>query len=113
MRAGWMRHRVTVQKAQRSQGTHGEERIAWQDVGTFWASVEPIRGREKLDPEHVFADTTTRIRMRFYPTQEIVPQMRVVWKSLPAVHTYDVQSVIRPLERNVEQILMCREVLDE
>lgn len=105
MRAGRLRHRVTIQEKSVTRDDYGAETITWTDVATVWASVEPLRGDEFLAMDRRGADVTTRIVMRYY--DGVAPEMRVSWGS----HTYDVRSVIDVEERHRELQLMCREVL--
>jgi SPP1 family predicted phage head-tail adaptor len=106
MRAGKLRHRVTIQEDQgTTQDSLGQEIEDWQDVATVWAAVEPLQGREFLEAKQLQAEVTTRIRIRY--RSGIEPEMRVVWGS----HTYDVVSVVELESRRQEIELMCREVL--
>jgi len=105
MQAGELRHRVTIQSKVVTQNTYGEEELAWSDVATGWAAVEPLAGREYLEAKQVQADVTTRIRMRYRGS--IRPEMRAVWGS----HIYDILEVIQPDGRPIALHLMCREML--
>jgi SPP1 family predicted phage head-tail adaptor len=106
MRAGKLRHRVTIQEDQgTTQDSLGQEIEDWQDVATVWAAVEPLQGREFLEAKQLQAEVTTRIRIRY--RSGIEPEMRVVWGD----HTYDVISVIETESRRREIELMCMEVL--
>lgn len=107
MNIGWLRHRLTIQeKGSITLTTLGEEEITWTDVGTYWASVEPLRGREYLARQVETAEITTRIRLR-YPGTDITPEMRAQCNG----HTYNIRQVINVLERDKMVELMCTEVL--
>ena len=103
MRAGELRHRVTIQQKSVTRNTFGEEVVTWQDVATVWAAIEPLRGREFFESQQVNAEVTTRIRIRYRPG--ITPTMRVVFGN----RVFDIQAVINVDERNRELHLMCRE----
>lgn len=103
MRAGWLRHRVVVQEKNVTRNDYGEEIVAWTNVATLWASVEPVRGREYRAADSEQADISVKIRARYYAG--ILPTMRAIWNG----HIYDIEQVVRPLEINREVILMCRE----
>jgi len=60
-----MRHRIEILEKSVTQNSAGEEVITWSGVGDYWASVEPIRGREFVEMRQGQAEITTRIRMRF------------------------------------------------
>lgn len=73
MRAGKMRHRVTIQReATDADGSPsvtdgmGGKRLQWVDVATVWASIEPMAGKERLFAAQLEAGTTHRVRMRYY-----------------------------------------------
>lgn len=102
MRAGKLRHRVTIQRAVEVQNDFGEVVTTWVTVGQAWASVEPLRGREYFQAEGTQAETSTRIRMRY--RNGIMPKMRVVHGST----VYDIESVMDVETRGRELELMCR-----
>ena len=103
MRAGKLRHRITIQDKTVSQNDYGEEIITWTDVDTLWGSVEPLRGREYIQARQEQAAVTTRIRCRH--RSSITPSMRAVHDG----RNYEILSVINPAERNIQMELMCRE----
>lgn len=105
MRAGELRHRVTIQQKTFSRDSYGGETITWTDVATVWAAVEPISGREYFTAQQTQAEVTTRIRIRH--RAGITPVMRVLW----GTRLYDIISVIEVKERNREIHLMCQEVV--
>ena len=106
MRAGQLRHRVTLQqKGSVTQNEFGEEVISWTTVDIVWASVEPLRGREFIQAKQEQAMIDTKIRMRH--RDGVTPVLRAVWNG----RVYDILSVVRPEERQREIELMCREVL--
>ncbi len=105
MRAGQLRHRVTIQQKIISQNSFGEEVVTWSDVATVWAAVEPLRGQEFIEARQAEAEITARIRMRY--RSDVRPDMRVVW----GTHTYDVLAVIDVAGRGRELQLMCREIV--
>jgi SPP1 family predicted phage head-tail adaptor len=105
MRAGRLRHRVTIQDKVVTQDDYGEEVITWSDVDTVWASVEPLRGEEFAELRRAGAELTTRIVMRYQ--SGIAPEMRAMEGS----HVYDILSVINVEERDKELHLMCRELV--
>lgn len=105
MRAGELRHRVTIQRKAATQNASGEEVPTWADVATVWAAIEPLQGREFLEAQREGAELTTRIRMRH--TVGIAPEMRATEGS----HAWDILSVVNSEERDRELVLMCREVV--
>lgn len=104
MRAGRLRHRITIQEKTSAQNTYGEH-LTWTDVCTVWASIEPLYGQEFMTADREGASVTTRIVMRY--RSGIAPSMRVTEGS----HTWDIQSIINLREIDHELHLMCREVV--
>lgn len=108
MRAGWLRHRVVIQERAPEQDSYGEERPAWVDAATVWASVEPLRGREYLEARQGQAEVSHRVGMRY--RDGVGPAMRL---RLPGGRVLVIESVINPLEQGERLELMCRELVDQ
>jgi len=105
MRAGELRHRVTIQEFVEAVDQYGTPiGQDWQDVCTVWAAVEPIQGREYILLQNTQTELTARIRIRY--RAGIKPAMRVVYGQ----RIFNIQSVIDPEERHRELLLMCQEV---
>jgi SPP1 family predicted phage head-tail adaptor len=105
MRAGPMRHRITIESPIETQGSDGSIIQTWDVFMTAWASIEPLAGREYFAAEREQADISHRIRMRF--AGGITHKMRVSIGS----RMFEIESVINIGERNRELILMCREAI--
>ena len=106
MRAGLLRHRVTIQQllaGSPQQNAGGEPEEAWTDVTTRYASVEPLKGRELLAAQQINSEVSVTIRMRHLAS--VTPKMRAVY----AGRNYDILSVVNPEERSRETILYVRE----
>jgi SPP1 family predicted phage head-tail adaptor len=104
IRAGELRHRVTIQDKVVTLNSYNEEVITWTDVDTVWAQIEDLRGREYLESRRQAAEVTTRIRIRY--RSGLAPEMRAVWGDI----TYDIQAVVDPTGRQRELELMCTKV---
>lgn len=106
MRAGKLRHRVTIQQRTAASPTNypsGEKDASWTTYLTVWASVEPLSGRELFAAQQVTSDVNVRIRMRY--RDGVTAKMRVSFNS----KIYDIVAVINREERNVELELLCTE----
>lgn len=106
MRAGKLRHRVTIQSASETQpdSNMGQPVESWSDFATVWAHVEPLHGRERMVAQERTAELDTRITIRYL--SGVLAKMRVIYGS----HTYDILAVINLDERDREMQLMCKEV---
>ena len=105
MRAGRLRHRVTIKTKSVTRDDYGQETITWTTYATVWGSVEPLSGREYEAGQQIDMAVDTRIRIRYLAG--VTPTMQVTCGS----HTYDIQSVIQKQLKTIEMQLMCREVL--
>ena len=104
MRAGRLNRKVTVQSLAATQSTvTGEMHDAWATVGSVWAEVAPLSGREAFIASQVRADVDTLITIR-YATFAVVPTMRIV----KGTTYYDIQSALDPLDRKREIRIMCK-----
>lgn len=90
MKAGRLRHRVTLQRGTVTANSHGDQVRAYTDLRTVWADVEALGGREFLAAEHVQAEVTSRITMRAQPDIVLTPADRIVWGS----RTFDIRHFI-------------------
>jgi SPP1 family predicted phage head-tail adaptor len=81
IRAGKLRHRVILQSPVRSRDAHGGfVPLAWTDVRTLYASVEPKSGQEKYFSDKVLGQTSHIIVIRAQ-TETITTDMRLTWGS--------------------------------
>lgn len=109
MKAGQLRHRVTLQTATETQNTFGELTRTWATLATVWGSVEPLTGREFMDGRLVEAEISTRIRIR--RRSDVTEANRVVWSEPGGTaHTFEVVAVIEDATHQREQQLMCTEI---
>lgn len=106
MQAGKLRNRVVLQLNTPAGNTVGQAKPAWSDVGTYWAEVRPLSGREAI------------VADRLKSTATLVVSMRHSGLSIdPAVHRIrfgtrilNIESAINVDERSREWTLMVREV---
>lgn len=104
MKAGTLRHRVTLQRLVSAQGASGDLAQSWADVTTVYAAVEPLSGREYWQAQQVAAETSIRVRIRY--RQGVEPTMRVLYGS----RILEILGIVDLEERHVELQLMCREI---
>lgn len=105
MRAGTLRHRVTLQVRAPSQDAEGQPDGAWGNVATVWAAVEDISTRELVRGGIESGQATTRITCRY--RTDITSGMR-------AVHGDRTFEIIGPPidreGRTRELEILCREI---
>lgn len=102
--AGQLDKRVRLQQPGTAVDAANGPLNQWTDVVTRWAKVEPISGREYYLAQERHAEVSTRITLRY------CPQARERMRVLYAGRWYDIVSVIHPLERHDDTLLMCNEL---
>jgi len=105
MRAGKLRHRVTIQQATEARNSIGEVTRTWSALATVWANVEPLNGREFIDAQRPEVQVSHRVTMRY--RSDVTPQMRVSHDS----RTLNIEAVIETGERRRELQLICSEAV--
>ena len=104
MRAGQLRHRVTLQEPTTTQDEFGAPVVTWADVATVWARVETTSGDESIDMGRASASLTHTITIRQRPG--VLPTWRVLWNA----RVLEIASVVAD---NVgrEMVLNCTEAV--
>jgi SPP1 family predicted phage head-tail adaptor len=104
MRAGRLRHRVTIQQltiGSPQQKPTGEPDAQWADVATVWADVRPLQGRALFLAQQVESRVDTEIEIRY--RAGINAAMRVTHDG----DVYDILAVIDPDKRHIRLVLNC------
>ncbi len=108
IRAGRLRHTVTIERNEPTRDATGAEVAAWSRHVVRRASIEPLQGREFWASRQTNAEVSVRVRLRWDgDTAAITPKDRVVFDG----RTFDVVSVIVPNEARREVHLMCTEAV--
>lgn len=103
MRAGKLRHQITILQVSESRTGSGGVSESWSTYATVWASIEPLNGREYLASQQRQSSETHKVRIRYL--FGITTKMRVLWGS----RTFDIQAVLDTDENGRETVLMCVE----
>lgn len=105
MRAGELRHRITIQESVQTRDTDGALLDTWSDVATVWAAVEPQSGSEQFaqNEDQVLASRITRFRIR--KRDGLNAKMRVVF----AGQVFDLRQIIHVETNQREMWLMGEE----
>lgn len=104
MRAGALRHFITIRQPVETQDGAGGLLTSWQNVANVWAEVVDLSGREYFSAQQVSSEVTTRIRIRY--RSGVIPKMQVKDGDVD----YDILAVLDPTGRREELHLMCRRV---
>lgn len=111
MRAGRLRHVVTLERQSATQDAMGQRVDVWTTIATVRASIEPLRGKEFIAASGERAELTTRIRIRYSgDVSGLRPRDRVNHGG----NLYDIVAPpINTDERDRELQLMCKLVVDD
>ena len=77
MRAGNLRHRISIQKPVVTRNNLGGVDKSWQEFATAKAAVTPLRAREYFAARQVQAETTHLVTIRYITG--ITSEMRVIF----------------------------------
>ena len=109
MRAGKLRHRITIQELSITKDPDGynEDIENWVDFKKVWAEIEPLKGKEYWAAKQVVGEVTGRMKIRYL--EGVNEKMRVIYGS----KTYDIEAVINVDEKNKEMQLLVKEDLND
>lgn len=105
MRAGELRHRLTLQENQPTRGPANEEVEHWVTLATLWGSVSPVSAREYITQARDQVEITHKVRIRY----------RAGFKTRAMRFLLDGRALViqsPPLDTNEvhrELVLLCRE----
>jgi len=103
MNPGMLNRRVTLQKPGDIRDSAGQPG-GWTDVGTVWASVLPLRGREYFAAERVDSEITVRIIVRYRA------DVGTNWRAVCGGQAYHIVEIINPADGREQLQLMCKRV---
>lgn len=106
MKAGSLRHRVTIQSRSMGQDDYGQPLNTWQDITSVWADIEDLSGREWFQGQQIpSSQVSVRVTIRYRP--DIKPDMRLLVEN----RVLDIKAVLDPTGRRQNLQLMCQEVI--
>jgi SPP1 family predicted phage head-tail adaptor len=103
MKIGDMRQRITFQKEVKTADGSKGFTIAWQDVISVWAGVQPLSGREFFQAHQIKAEITHRVKIRY--RTDITVKMRIKHRD----RYFEIESILDKKERREELEIFCRE----
>lgn len=101
IRAGDLRHRVTIQSVSEAQNSIGEIIETWGTFATVWARVDPLSGRQLLAANQLDEPVSARLRMRYLAG--VTGKMRVVYSGT----TYNIRGapMVDAMKSEIELLL--------
>jgi head-tail adaptor len=68
MRAGQLRHRVTLERIRQTDVSDmGVPTEKWEAVGIYWAFVQPVSARQFVANDQLRGEVSHTVRMRYAP----------------------------------------------
>ncbi len=105
MRAGELRHQVTLQAPATTYDADQQPVTTWVDVATVRAAVVPLTGREYWQAKAVNAELTHRVTIRYRRG------VQTTWRVLYGSRALEILSVADVDERHERLELLCKEVV--
>jgi SPP1 family predicted phage head-tail adaptor len=106
MRAGELRHRITLQKPVNTRAAFGDVRTTYADVATVWAAIEWGSGRRFESASQLNSEVQGVIRIRY--RSDVLADWRIQYKA----RYFQIISIANIRERGEELQLNCKEALD-
>ena len=107
MRAGRLRHRLTLHSKTETRDSYGASLVSWTKQGTVWGAIEPLSGREFFAQQQTQSEASVRIVMRYYSGID------ETWRISSGGKYYDIETIINDGERDRMLTLMCRQGVSE
>ncbi len=104
MRAGVLRHRITIQEDTGTINKVGQRTASWTTLATEWAQVEGLSGVERFAAQQVVAQLNYKITIRH--RSDVNETHRIL---LSNGEILDIQSVLDPDGRRRELQILCIE----
>lgn len=103
LRAGQLRHRLTIQSRSTAVGTRGQSTEVWADVEKRWGQVESLAGNEAEKARQIVATATAKITMRAPRSYALTTEHRVLFGS----QVFGVGSISETAEYRDDIELLC------
>jgi len=105
MRAGKLRHRLALRSNTPTYDANGQPDDSYSTIATVWGSVSPLDGRETEFADKVTAEATHIVVIRYDSNIDVEYQIAHDSRTLQVV------SIIDKDDRNIQQTLLCKELL--
>lgn len=105
VRAGDLRHRLTLEAAERTADEGGGATVSWVAVADLWGRITPTVGRELMRADGLGARLTHEIVLRH--RTGVLPQMRLRLGS----RVFEIHAVIDVAEGRRWLRCLCEEIL--
>ncbi len=94
MRAGQLKHLLSIERVTEIQNSFGEPIKEWQEIAKVYGSIYPIRGIERYMSMEKHARATHEINIRYISS--ITPKDRIIYQN----RVFEIISIFNLGERN-------------
>lgn len=108
MRAGRLRHQITIQKQSTARDSYGEIGGSWTSGLNTWAEIKPLKGAEYFEAQQIQSGVTHQIIMR-YQTMAASTAISTKHRIKFGSKYYGINSIINVYERNMYFMIMAEE----
>jgi SPP1 family predicted phage head-tail adaptor len=107
IRAGRLRHRLTLQRKTETRTSTGDVTIAWVTDSTVWGAIEPLSGKEYIAASQTQNEAEVKILIRYHAT------IADTWRVVNDGKAYSIHAILNADERNNAMTLMCSQGVAE
>lgn len=114
MRAGTLRHRVTIQAATETSNTRGATAVAWDDLATVYAQIKTTGGDERQASDQVIpvASHTVELRQPLPNALQLTPKHRLKWVAGPnLIRYFGILAIGEPDNKMRRVVVSCEELV--
>lgn len=104
MRAGRLRHNLTIKKP-KGQAGFGLGDVVWEVIRQCSGDIKPLASGERVNGQQVQHATSHQIKVRYSPDAEIDSTCIVEYKG----RTFEIKGIVNDEERDKELLLLCDE----
>jgi SPP1 family predicted phage head-tail adaptor len=112
MKAGMLRHSITIETATETLAASGETTQTWTTFASVRAAIQPANGKETWRAAQVNPTLTHAITIRYLPRVTTKMRIKYIDEITEATRYFGIESIIDTDEKHVELHLMCSEDLD-
>jgi SPP1 family predicted phage head-tail adaptor len=106
MRAGELRHQITLQQPVHTRNSFNEDVTTYEDVATVWAAIEWGSGRRYLEAKQLNAEVEGIVRIRYRS------DIQATWRIEYSSRYFQIISIANLRERSEEMQINCKEAQD-
>lgn len=112
MKAGDLRHRITIEQPTETQSESGDVTQTWSELATVWAGIVPVGGSESWRAQQANPLLSHQITIRWLAG--VTSKMRVKYEDPKNDTTryFGIDAVVTTDERREEIRLLCVEDVD-